>query len=103
MKSFRKYLLMGAIVAMLPLCANAEVSVKDTTSPEFIHNSGYSTEVSRIIEVKTKDPATPIPAEVQSKKNKFGWWFLETVNPNVNRPGKFVDHDIKYDDNIDCL
>lgn len=103
MKNFGKYLLMGAVAAMLPLCANADVSVKDTTSPEFIHNAGYSDEVSRIIEVRTKDPATPIPAEVQTKKSKFGWWFLETINPNVNRPGKFVDHNIKFEDNIDCL
>ncbi len=103
MKNFRKYLLMAVMVSALPLCANADVTVKDTTSPEFIHNQGYSSEVSRIIEVKTKDPATPIPAETQTRKAKFGWWLLETINPAVNRPGKFVEHNTKFDDNIDCL
>ena len=103
MKNFRKYMLFAVIAALFPVCANAEVSVKDTISPEFIHNSGYSDEVSRIIKVRTKDPATPIPAETQTKKEKFGWWLLDTINPNVNRPGKIVDHNINYGDNIDCL
>ena len=68
----KKYAVLLGLLALVPACANAEISVKDTVSPEFIHNQGYSSEVSRIIDVKTKDPVTPIPAEKDSVWKKFG-------------------------------
>ena len=103
MKRLNKYLAIIAVLAVVPVAANADVSVKDTTSYEFIHNQGYSDEVHRIIEVKTKDPATPIAKETDSKMKKFGWYLLETIDPSVNRPGKFVDHSTNFSPSIDDL
>lgn len=100
----KKYLVLFGLLVLVPACANADVSVKDTTSPEFIYNQGYSKEVSRIIEVKTKDPATPIPVEEKNAKWKsLGWEMLETLDPTVDRKGNFVDHDIKYQSTWDDL
>lgn len=99
MKDFTKYALLTAILILAPVSAQAEVSVKDTTSPEFIHNQGYSSEVSRIIEVKTVDPMTPIAVkeEKHPRWKAFGWTLLETIDPTWERPNDFVNHDTKYD------
>lgn len=100
MKDFTKYALLTAVLVIAPLCANAELSVKDTTSPEFIHNQGYSPEISRIIDVKTVDPLTPIPAEETGKNakwKKFGWVLLETLDPSYSRDTDFVNHYTKFD------
>lgn len=93
----KKYAVLLGLLALVPACANAEISVKDTVSPEFIHNQGYSSEVSRIIDVKTKDPVTPIPAEKDSVWKKFGWEVLQTVDPSWTREGRFVDHNTRFD------
>lgn len=99
MKDFTKYALLTAALTLVPVCAMAEVSVKDTTSPEFIHNQGYSSEISRIIDVKTVDPMTPIASkeEKHPRWKAFGWLLLETVDPTWSRPNDFVNHDTKYD------
>ncbi len=99
MKDFTKYVLLAAAFTFVPLYAMAEVTVKDTTSREFIHNQGYSSEVSRIIEVKTVDPMTPIAAkeEKHPRWKAFGWTLLETIDPTWERPNDFVNHDTKYD------
>ena len=100
MKDFTKYVLLAAALAFVPVCAQAELSVKDTTSPEFIHNQGYSTEISRIIDVKTVDPMTPIAVKEPSKNDKwkaFGWAMLETIDPYYGRENDFVNHDTKFD------
>ena len=57
MKNIVKYSMLVGALCLVSMTVNAEITVKDTTSPEFIHNSGYSSEVSRIIDVKTKDYA----------------------------------------------
>ncbi len=104
MKNIRKYLVAAAVLVLVPAFANAEIVVKDTISPEFIHNQGYSDEVSRIIKVKTVDPATPIPAEEASEKMKnFGWYVRETIDPAVDRPGNFVNHSTNFGNSIDDL
>lgn len=93
-KKLSKYAMLLAVLAFMPVCANAEITVKDTISPEFIHNQGYSPEVSRIIDIKTKDPVTPIPVEEKKSVWKnIGWTLLETLDPTVDRPGKFADHE----------
>jgi hypothetical protein len=94
MNKLTKYFALVAIALAIPVCANAEIVVKDTVTPEFIHNQGYSSEVNRIIKVKTKDPATPIPAEEKNSRwKKFGWYVWKTVDPSISRPGEFVNHD----------
>jgi hypothetical protein len=104
MKNLRKYILALALVLSIPALVNAEIVVKDTTSPEFVHNQGYSNEVSRIIQVKTVDPATPIPAEEKTTKLKnFGWYVRETIDPAVDRPGNFVNHNTNFHNSIDDL
>ena len=99
----KKYLVLLALLALVPMMANADVSVKDTTSPEFIRNQGYSDDVNRIIQIKTKDPATPIAKEKDSKLKKFGWYLLENIDPSVDRPGKFADHNINMGPSIEDL
>lgn len=98
MKSLKKYLLLGAVFALVPMCANAELSVKDTTSAEFVHNQGFSDEVSRIIDVKTVNPVTPIPASEEKHPvwKNIGWTILETIDPTYDRGGKFVNHSTQY-------
>ena len=103
MKNIKRICLTMTAIAMVPMFAQAEVSVKDTTSYEFIKNQGYSDEVHRIIEVKTKDPATPIAAEKKSKFKKFGWYLLDNVDSSYNKPDKFVDHNIDYSKSLDDL
>lgn len=104
MKDLRKYFVLAGALMFIPVCADAEIVVKDTVTPEFIHNQGFSPEVSRIIEVKTKDPATPIPvAEKHSKIKKFGWYLRETIDPAADRPGDFVDHRMKFGNSTEDL
>ena len=92
-----KYLALAGVLAFLPMCANAEVTVKETTSPEFIYNAGYSPEISRLVDVKTKNPATPIPAkEKNHKRQNLKWYLWETIDPSVDRPNTFGDHQINY-------
>ncbi len=99
MKDLKKYALSAVVLALVPLCAHAEVSVQDTTSREFIHNQGYSGEISRIIEVKTVDPMTPIAVkeEKHPRWKALGWTLLETIDPTYERPGDFVNHETKFD------
>lgn len=104
MKNIKRYLVALAVFASVPAFASAEVVVKDTISPEFIYNQGYSDEVSRIIKVKTVDPATPIPVEEASTKAKnFGWYVREIIDPAVDRPGNFVNHNTNFGNSIDDL
>lgn len=105
MSNLRKYLVLAGVLMLIPACANAEISVKDTTSAEFIYNAGYSTDMKRIIDVKTKDPATPIPAKEENYARKnFGWYLYETLlDPAVDRPHSFADHDIPMRNSIDDL
>lgn len=105
MSNLRKYLVLAGVLMLVPACANAEISVKDTTSAEFIYNAGYSTDMKRIIDVKTKDPATPIPAKEENYARKnFGWYLYETLlDPAVDRPHSFADHDIPMRNSIDDL
>ncbi len=104
MKNLMKYAMIAAVAVMVSASVHAEVSVKETTSPEFIRNQGYSSEVSRIIEVKTRDSATPISTEKPSVWKRFGWYLMETIDPSVDRGGKFVDdHDIKFHNTIEDL
>lgn len=103
MKNLKKYFVVVGLMAFLPACAQAEITVKDTTSPEFIHNQGYSSEVSRIIKLKTRDPATPIPQETRKTViKKVGWTLLETLDPTVDR-GQFANHETKYFNSVDDL
>ena len=104
MKRTIKYLALFSFLALVPTVVSAEITVKDTVTPEFIRNAGYSSEVSRVIEVTTRDYATPIPVETKKDKvNKFRWYLWQTVDPAVNRPNSFVNHDIKYHNSIDDL
>lgn len=104
MKNLTKYSLWAGALLLIPMCANAEITVKETTSPEFIYNAGYSNEISRLIQVKTKNPATPIPvAEKGDKARNFKWYLWEFIDPAVDRPNSFADHNIKFHNSIDDL
>lgn len=104
MNNLMKYAMIATVALMLPSAVHAEVTVKETTSPEFIRNQGYSSEVSRIIEVKTRDSATPISTEKPSTWKRFGLYLRETIDPAYDKGGKFVDdHDIKYSNTIEDL
>lgn len=103
MKDFKKYFVLAAIAALIPACANADITVKDTTSPEFIQNQGYSAEVSRIIDVKTKDLSTPLSTEQPSVWKRFGYYVRETINPAYDKPGKYVNHDTRFNPSIEDL
>ena len=104
MKNIKKYLGLLVLILMIPASANAEIVVKDTVTPEFIHNQGYSKEVSRIIEAKTIDPNTPIAApEKNTQVKKFGWYVIKTLDPAIARPGDFVQHEIKQQVSIEDL
>ncbi len=99
MKNLKKYFVVLGLFLFAGVAANAEVSVKDTISPEFIYNQGYSSEVSRIIEIKTKDPATPIPAETRSVWKRIGNSVLRTIDPAWDSGNEFPSHDTKFDRN----
>lgn len=99
-----KYLGILAALLAFPAMTNAEIVVKDTVTPEFIYNQGYSDEVSRLIQVKTVNPNKPIPApEEDAKMKNFGWYLLETLDPAVDRPGNFANHNTKQHSSIDDL
>lgn len=97
MKNSKKYLAILGLLLMLPAAASAEITVKDSISPEFIHNQGYSDEVSRLIQVKTKDPATPIPAEKKSVWKRWGQGLLKTVDPTWDTGTEFPSHNTRFD------
>ncbi len=103
MKIFAKYFILLGVFMFWAMTANAEISVKDTTSPEFIHNAGYSPEISRLIEVKTKNPATPIPAKETSRAEDFKMYLWKFIDPAVDRPNTFADHHIHFQNSIEDL
>lgn len=105
MNNLKKYLVLFGVLMLAPVCANAEITVKDTTSPEFIYNSGYSNEMNRIIDIKTKNPVSPIPAKEENYARKnFGWYVYENLlDPAVDRPNSFADHNINFGNSIDDL
>ena len=97
MKNLKKYSLLLSLMLLIPACAQSSyVTVKDTISPEFIRNQGYSTEVSRIIEVKTKDPATPLSREKESVWKTWGKGIVKVINPAWEAGYEFPSHDINY-------
>lgn len=98
----KRYLLLVVLIAFFPVMAQADVSVKDTTSYEFIRNQGYSDEVHRVIEIKTKDPATPIVQAETSKKEKMRW-YLRELDPAYTRESKFLEHNIKFNPSLEDL
>lgn len=103
MKKIIKHMILVSMLVLIPTCASAEITVKDTISPEFIQNQGYSPEVSRIIEIKTKNPVTPIAQEEKSVWKDIGWTLLETLDPTVERPKKFADHQTKFHSTLEDL
>ncbi len=101
----KKYFLLLGVMLMIPACANAELSVKETMSPEFLHNQGYSDDVSRIIQIKTKDPMTPISAESKTVWwKKWGMGVLKTIDPALDTGTEFPSHNTNFNgSNIDDL
>ncbi len=100
----KKFLLILGLMLLAPACVNAELSVKETMSPEFLHNQGYSDEVSRVIQIKTKDPMTPIPTEKQSVWKKWGLGVIKTIDPAWEAGNEFPSHNTNFNgSNIDDL
>lgn len=103
MKNLVKYCSLASVLLLTTAVAQADITVKDTVTPEFIHNQGYSKEVSRVIDVKTKDPLTPIAQEEHAVRKNFKYYLWEFIDPAVDRPGNWVEHDVKFSNSIDDL
>ncbi len=78
-----------------------QMTIKDMSSAEFFHNQGYSSEIYRINELRSRSPLTPIPIE-EKRDNPFvtglkkvGWQFLEDFDPTIDH-ANFADHNIRY-------
>lgn len=104
MKNFKKYLGILSVLLLASACANAEITVKDTVSPEFIRNQGYSEEINRVIKVKTVHPTTPLAEpEEHAGLKKFGWFVRKTIDPTASRPNDFVNHNIHTSSSVEDL
>lgn len=107
----KKLLVLIGMLAIVP-CAHAsigvsensqspDITVKDTGSCEFLRNQGYSTEIYRINEIRSRNPLTPIPVEEKRQSpfvsglKKVGWQFLEDLDPTIDH-SNFAEHDIRY-------
>ncbi len=107
----KKLLVLFGLLAVVP-CAQASIgvtenteapqmTVKDMSSAEFFHNQGYSSEVYRINELRSRNPMTPIQVEERrdspfvSGLKKVGWQFLEDFDPTIDH-ANFAEHNIRY-------
>lgn len=108
----KKIFILFGMLVLTPCCTMAavtaeqntkapDITVKDTTSLEFIRNQGYSSEVHRLIEVRNVNPLTPIPVEEKRGNyfsegaKKVGHRVLETIDPTLEDK-HFGSRDINY-------
>lgn len=92
----KKYFVLFGILAMVPLCVQAEVASTDIIDPVFIKNQGYSNEVSRLINYRAKDQLTPVA--VKEKETTWGGIrkkILYTIDPTVDS-SNFGEHNIEF-------
>lgn len=95
MKKLRILFLTASILSV-SLCANAEVSVGQTTSAEYLKNSGYSQNTADLVDLQ-KHRATGTATVEAPQKTLPVRWFKKIhtyLDPSLD-DGTFGKHDIK--------
>lgn len=89
-------MLIAVCLVMLPICANAEVDSRFTSSTQFLTNIGYSPDAGRIVEVHTKDPYSPIDEHQLTASEKF-WRVVSYFTINDFDDWDFPSHRMSLD------
>lgn len=76
------------------------LSPGSTTTDEFLFNQGYSDEVGRLIEIRTKDPMAPIEGRDYDYERSWNWRKIgnkvaETFDPTMDTK-HFGERNIHY-------
>jgi len=93
----KKYLLTLGILLSVSLTANAYVDSQYTITEQYMLNSGYSSEISRLIKTSSRDPYAPtddIYPKYSLKKLFKQFW--KKIDPTAFPEENFLWHDIKY-------
>ncbi len=92
----KKYFVLFGLLALVPMCAQAEITPADTTNPVFMKNQGYSDEAARLIELRSKDPLAPEPVKEKDTVWKgIGKKFIYTVDPTFEHT-PFGNHNTEF-------
>ena len=93
----KKIILLFAIIMMGAAGAsNAEISVKDYMSYEFLDTQGYSGDMLKLVEInKAKTFGERIPSHWSSNKIQRGWQKFWAYLDPAEDYGDFGEHDIK--------
>lgn len=93
----KKIMLLLAIIMMGAAgMANAEISVKDYMSYEFLDTQGYSGDMLKLVEInKAKTFGERIPSHWSSNKIQRGWQKFWAYFDPAEDYGDFGEHDIK--------
>ena len=95
----RKNLLLAfALMAFMAIPALADVTVEQTTDPEYLYNQGYSQMMSEdIFMLKNRANGNPVEPLYETSPNVFvkAWrWFNGYVDPAYEQYDR-IHHDIK--------
>ena len=93
----KKTILLFAIIMMgIAGMANAEITVKDYMSYEFLDTQGYSGDMLKLVEInKAKTFGERIPSHWSSNKIQRGWQKFWAYMDPAQDYGDFGEHDIK--------
>lgn len=104
-----KVLLLFGILALVALQANAELTVEDVRSREYLKNHGHSDATADIVEmsnaaVNGEKAVLPIHHKYENKPAIYRWVdkFFIYVDPVLD-DGKFLRHDISTEPAVDDL
>lgn len=97
----KKFLLTLGILLSVSLSANAYIDSQYTITEQYMLNSGYSTEISRLIHTSSRDPYAPTddiyPKHSMKRFLKQLW---KKIDPVAFSDDNFEWHNIKYSSDI---
>ena len=94
----RKVLLVFAILAVTNICANASVTIEQSTDPEYLINSGYSEAMAEdVFMSKNRVKGQTIEPLYEKSNNKFvRFWknAFSYIDPALDNSEERYHHDI---------
>lgn len=80
---------------LINLSANAYVDSQFTSSEQFLINSGYSKEASRLLQIQKKDLYGPV--DNKTNKQTIYQKIYSYIDPLYTKNSDFAQHNIQYD------
>ena len=104
-----KILLLAGIIAISLLPANAQLTVDDSTSREYLINHGHSNVTADIVElskgaVSGDKTILPVDRKYENRSVIYKWVdkFFLYIDPAYDK-GNFMREDIKFNPSVDAL